>query len=494
MTLDATACYPYVGASQQEPHSTSTRNLINPANGQRIVTVIESDDVDVDRAVQAAISAQRTWVGWNAAARVDVLLRWADLVHAHRAELGEFDTTNMGRVLKEAVDDAVAAPRMIRYWAGYVDRMLGDQIPAVPGYLSYTVREPLGVIGVILPWNGPLGSFCSRVAPALACGNAAVVKPSEWSPQSALRLAALLTEAGAPQGLVNVVPGAGDTGAALTAHPDVHGITFTGSVPTGRAIARSAADTFKKVVLEMGGKSPNIVFDDADLVAALKGSVWGIFNNAGQVCVAGTRLLVQASIADQFVERLRTAAEQVRVGDPTVATTHMGPLCSQPQFDRVMGYLDIARGEGARLLTGGGAPAGSNPDGLFLQPTILTDLHSEMRVAREEIFGPVLSVLTFDDEEHAVALANDTPYGLSANIWTRDNGRMLRMAQRVEAGTIWGNTMRLHHPALPFGGFKQSGLGGAYADGAIDGSTRLRRVSIRFDDSARAPGWDDLDV
>jgi acyl-CoA reductase-like NAD-dependent aldehyde dehydrogenase len=381
---------------------------------------------------------------------------------------------------------------MIRYWAGHVDRMLGDQIPAVPGHLSYTVREPLGVIGVILPWNGPLGSFCSRVAPALACGNAVVVKPSEWSPQSALRLASLLSEAGAPDGLVNVVPGAGATGAALTAHPGVHGITFTGSVPTGRAIARSAADTFKKVVLEMGGKSPNIVFDDADLDAALKGSVWGIFNNAGQVCVAGTRLLVQTSIASQFLERLQASAERVRVGDPTAATTQMGPLCCQQQFDRVTGYLDVARDEGARVLTGGATPQGTDPHGLFLQPTILTEIRSEMRVAREEIFGPILSVLTFDDEEHAVALANDTPYGLSANIWTRDNGRMLRMAQRVEAGTIWGNTMRLHHPALAFGGFKQSGLGGAYADGAIEGSTRLRRVSIRFDDSVRAPGWDDL--
>ena len=492
MTLEATMSSPYFGVGHQAPHSTETRDLVNPANGEHVVTVIESDEVDVDRAVQSAIEAQRVWVSWNPSARVEVLLRWADLVHAHRDELGMLDTTNMGRVLKEAVDDATAAPRMIRYWAGYIERMVGSQIPAVPGYLSYTVREPLGVIAVIVPWNGPLGSFCSRVAPALACGNAAVVKPSEWSPQSALLLASLLSEAGAPDGLVTVVPGGGSTGAALTAHPGVHGITFTGSVPTGRAIARTAADTFKRVVLEMGGKSPNIIFDDADLDAALRGAIWGIFNNAGQVCVAGTRLLIHAPIADNFVERLRVAAEHVRVGDPTAATTHMGPLCCQQQFDRVATYLDLARDEGARVLTGGGPPPDSHPQGLFLQPTILTNVRSDMRVGREEIFGPVVSVFTFDDEEQALALANDTQYGLSANIWTRDNGRMLRMAQRIEAGTIWGNTMRLHHPALPFGGFKESGLGGAYADGAIEGSTRLRRVSIRFDDSARSPGWDDL--
>ena len=242
----------------------------------------------------------------------------------------------------------------------------------------------------------------------------------------------------------------------------------------------------------MGGKSPNIVFDDADFGAALRGTVWGVFNNAGQVCVAGTRLLVQRSIATEFVASLCDVAHRIRVGNPMDVATHMGPVVCTKQFERVHDYLRIAHDEGARLLTGGHKPSGTHPSGLFIEPAVLTDVTPNMRIAREEIFGPVLAVLTFDTEDEAIELANQTEYGLSANIWTNDLGRMLRVTQRVEAGTIWGNTMRLHHPALPFGGFKSSGLGGAYAAGAIDGATRMKRVTLRFDDAAPSPGWDDL--
>ncbi|MFK0156573.1 aldehyde dehydrogenase family protein [Streptomyces sp. NPDC090499] len=485
---------PFIGGAQQEPHSPATFEAVNPANGDVLAQVADCDAVDVDRAVQAAAAAQREWASWDAGRRVRVLLRFADAVERHREELGETDTRNMGRVLREALGDGAASARLIRYWAGQVDRMTGHQVPATPGHLSYTTREPLGVIGVIMPWNGPVSSFCSRVAPAIACGNAAVVKPSEMSPLSALRLAALVSEAGAPEGLVNVVTGGGATGAALAEHPGVGGVTFTGSVPTGRRIAHAAAETFKKTVLELGGKSPNIVFEDADLDAAGRGAVWGVFNNAGQVCVAGTRLLVQRSIAPGFIEQLARRAARIRVGDPMDAKTHMGPLASRQQFARVNDYLQIARDEGARVLSGGGRPKDAHAEGLFVEPTVLTEVGQSMRVAREEIFGPVLSVIVFEDEDEAVALANDVEYGLSANIWTRDLGRMHRMADRVQAGTVWGNTMRLHHPALWFGGIKASGQGSAYAEGAIEGSTRVRRVTIRFDEAAPMPAWNDLDA
>ncbi|MFF8227500.1 aldehyde dehydrogenase family protein [Streptomyces caelestis] len=484
---------PFIGGAPREPHSSVTFEAVNPANGEMLAHVADCDAVDVDRAVQAAGEAQREWMSWDAGRRIAVLLRWADAVEQQRAELGETDTRNMGRVLREALGDGAASARMIRYWAGQVDRMTGHQVPANSGHLSYTTREPLGVIGVIMPWNGPVGSFCSRVAPAIACGNAAVVKPSEMSPLSALRLAVLLSEAGAPEGLVNVVTGGGVTGAAVAEHPGIGGVTFTGSVPTGRRIAHAAAETFKKTVLELGGKSPNIVFEDADLDAAGRGALWGVFNNAGQVCVAGTRLLVQRSIAPEFIEQLRRRAARIRVGDPMDPKTHMGPLASQQQFERVSNYLRIARDEGARVLSGGGTPKDTHPEGLFVEPTVLTEVSQSMRVAREEIFGPILSVLVFDDEDEAVALANDVEYGLSANIWTRDLGRMHRMAGLVQAGTIWGNTMRLHHPGLWFGGIKASGQGSAYAEGAIEGSTRVRRVTIRFDEAAPTPAWGDLD-
>jgi len=365
-------------------------------------------------------------------------------------------------------------------------------VPATPGHLSYTARVPLGVYGIIIPWNGPTHGFASRVAPALACGNAVVVKPSEYSPLTAGRLAELTVQAGMPPGLVNVVPGDGTTGAAVAAHPGIGGLSFTGSVPTGRAIARAAADSFKRLVLEMGGKSPNVVFADADLDAALRGSLWGVFYNAGQVCVAGTRLLVERSIAAEFTARLVRAAARIRVGDPMDVANHVGPLVSGKQYARVGDYLKIAADEGAEVACGGSRPPGAPAAGYFLSPAVLTGLQPSMRIAQEEIFGPVLSVLTFTGEDDAIALANQVEYGLSATIWTQDIGRMLRVADQLESGTIWGNTMRLNDPALPFGGFKNSGLGNAYAEGAVEGATRTKRVSIRFDPAARTPGWDDI--
>jgi aldehyde dehydrogenase (NAD+)/5-carboxymethyl-2-hydroxymuconic-semialdehyde dehydrogenase len=331
-----------------------------------------------------------------------------------------------------------------------------------------------------------MGLFVGRVAVSLACGNGVVVKPSELTPLSAVRLAELTLQAGIPAGLVNVVLGDGRVGAALASHPDVDGVSFTGSVATGRAVALAAAPTFKNVVLELGGKAPNIVFADADLDAAVAGSAWGVFSNSGQACVATTRLVVERSAADEVVDRLVAVARKLRVGDPFDPDVHLGPVASRSQLDRISSYLDSAAAD-ARVLTGGLSDRSGG--GFYVDPTIVVDVEPGMRIAREEVFGPVLAVLPFEGEDEAVELANGVDYGLSANIWTHDIGRMLRLADRIDAGTIWGNTARLLHPALPFGGFKDSGLGGASGDGAIEANTRTKRVSILYGADRSGPEW-----
>jgi acyl-CoA reductase-like NAD-dependent aldehyde dehydrogenase len=478
---------PYVEGRYASPDGAETFPLVNPADGSELGVFACSDEAQVDEAVRAARSAQREWVALSPENRGAILWRWAELVREHGEELARADTLTMGRPLRETVKDAPSIADRIRYWAGMADKLSGRQIPIAPGHLSYTVREPLGVVGIIVPWNGPMGLFVGRVAVSLACGNGVVVKPSELTPLSAVRLAELTVEAGIPAGLVNVVLGDGRVGSALAAHPGVDGISFTGSVATGRAVAVAAAPTFKTVVLELGGKAPTVVFADADLDAAAAGSVWGVFSNSGQACVATTRLVVERSVADEVVERLLAIARKLRVGDPFDPDVHLGPLASRAQLDRVGAYLDSAVSESARLLTGGLSDRAGG--GFYVDPTIVVDVEPGMRIAREEVFGPVLAVLPFEGEDEAVELANAVDYGLSANIWTHDVGRMLRMADRIDAGTIWGNTARLLHPALPFGGFKDSGLGNASGDGAIEANTRTKRVSILYGGGRSGPEW-----
>jgi len=480
---------PFIGGKRDDSHTSNTYVAVNPATYEELAEVVLCGEEHVDAAVEAAREAQIEWGSWAPHRRGDALWKWGDLIVANARELAELDTKNMGKPLRDTMADTPGQYRLPRYWAGMADKIWGDQVPVTPGHLSYTMRMPIGIYGIVLPWNGPVPGFVGRVSSAVACGNAAIVKPSEWSPLSAGLLAELCVEAGMPPGLVNVLPGDGSTGAALASHPAIGGLSFTGSVATGRKIAHAAADTFKKLVLEMGGKSPNIIFADADLDAAIRGTTWGIFYNSGQVCCAGTRLLVQHEIADEVVQRLADQARKVRMGDPMDMANHIGPIVCEKQFNRVNSYLEIGREEGARVVVGDVNP---EPNGYFVSPTIFDHVTPDMRIAQEEIFGPVLSVLTFKDEAEALKIANGVEYGLSAIIWTRDLGRMLRMADRVEAGTIWCNTMRLYDPGLPFGGFKNSGLGNAYAEGAVEGATRTKRVSIRFDDSAAAPGWDDL--
>jgi acyl-CoA reductase-like NAD-dependent aldehyde dehydrogenase len=481
--------YPFIAGRRDTSRSTETFDSVNPATEEVIAQVVQCDQGHVDDAVAAARAAQRAWWKLSPATRGEHLWRWGDLLVEHSEELAKLDTMDMGKPIGDALASTPVTSKLCRYYAGLSDKIWGDMTPVTPGHLSYTVREPLGVSGVILPWNGPIQAFVGRVAAALSFGNAVVVKPSEFSPLSALRLAELTLAAGMPAGLVNVLTGDGRVGAMLASHPGVDGVSFTGSVPTGRKVNEAAASTFKKVVLEMGGKSPNIVFADANMDEAVRGTLWGVFYNTGQVCCAGTRLVVERSVADEFVARLKDQALRMRVGDPMDPAVHIGPIVCKKQYERVQSYLEIGRSE-AHVELGGGRPSSVPGDvGFYVEPTIFTEATPAMRISQEEIFGPVLTVLTFDDDEEALALANDVEYGLAAIIWTRDSGRLLRMAERVEAGTVWCNTARLYNPALPFGGYKNSGLGNASGDGAIEGNTKLKRVSIRFDDNAPAPGW-----
>jgi acyl-CoA reductase-like NAD-dependent aldehyde dehydrogenase len=463
---------------------------INPATGEVIAEFAAGGAAEIDDAVVASAAAARIWQALPGRERVRLLWGWGDLIESHAAELAQLDVADVGKVINDALVECSAAARAARYWSGAVERLTGYTVPTMAGHLSYTVREPLGVVGIILPWNGPTGTFVARVSPALACGNGVVVKPSVNSPTTALRLAELALEAGMPAGLVNVVLGAGDTGALLAGHPGVGGVSFTGSVATGRSVAQAAVGHFARPLMELGGKAPNIVFADAALDLAISGSTWGIFHNAGQICVASSRLLVEEKVLDEVVEAISGKVARIRVGDPTRADVHIGPLVSQRQYERVVGYIEAGTDEGASLQAGGGRPEGTHPDGLFVAPTVFTGVDPQMRIAREEIFGPVLSVTSFATEDEAIELANGLDYGLSANVWTSNLDRALGVAHQIQAGNVWVNSARIMDPSLPFGGFKNSGIGNANGFEALEELTQTKRISVNY--GGTAPSWPDL--
>ena len=437
-------------------------DTINPYTGQAWARVPKGSAKDVDRAVQAAKRAMQTgpYARMSPSERGKMMLRLAELVAANAQRLAEIEVRDNGKLLSEMRGQLNYHPEWWRYFGGLADKLEGSVVPIdKPEHFAFTTHEPVGVVGALTAWNSPLLFIAWKCAPAIAAGCAVVIKPSEFTSASTLEFAQLTKDAGFPDGVFNVVSGLGPTvGAALVDHPDVAKITFTGSDTTGAAIYAQAARTMKRVTLELGGKSPNIVFADANLDKAAAGVISGIFAATGQTCIAGSRLLVENSIKEAFTQRLIDLGRSARKGDPMDAQTNIGPVTTPAQYKKILDYIDIAKAEGARCVLGGAA-APNMPGGQFVEPTIFTDVKPDMRIAREEVFGPVLSIIGFDDEAQAIGLANDTVYGLAAGVWTENMGRAVRMSKALRAGTVWVNTYRAISYMMPFGGMKRSGLG-----------------------------------
>ncbi len=468
-----------------EAASGRTFETPNPATGEVLARVAEGDKEDIDRAVQAARRAfdDGRWARSDPRARQGLLFRIADLIEQHAEELAQLETLDNGKPLAESrTVDIPAAADTFRYYGGWVTKLYGETNPSDAAFFNFTLREPVGVCGQIIPWNFPLLMAAWKLAPALACGNTVVLKPAEQTPLTALRLGELLLEAGVPAGVVNIVPGFGETaGAALVRHPMVDKIAFTGSTEVGKEIHRATADTLKRVSLELGGKSPNIVFSDADADAAVEGALMGVFFCAGQVCCAGTRLFVEQKMHDEFADKLAKTAQGLRQGPGLDPETRIGPLVSKEQLDRVSGYLETGKREGARAVVGGGRNTAKGLErGYFVQPTVFTGVRNDMQIAREEIFGPVVSVIPFKDENDVVLQSNDTTYGLAAGVWTRDVSKAHRVARAIRAGTVWVNCYNVIDAVSPFGGYKQSGYGRELGRYALDLYTQVKSVWLRL--------------
>lgn len=458
---------------------------INPYTGQAFGTIPDASAADVDTAIAAARHAFDN--GWRATSglnRSRLLLRLADLLDARAPELGLLESHDNGKLLRETEGQAHAAARTYRFFAGYADKLYGRTIPLdSPDKFDYTLREPVGVAALITAWNSPLQLLANKLAPALAAGNTVVVKPSEHASASTLLFADLVEEAGFPPGVVNIISGGIESGVAISKHRGIDCISFTGSVPTGQAIAAAASSTLVPVTLELGGKSPNIIFDDADLDRAIVGGLSGIFAAGGQTCVAGSRLLVQRSIYDRVVDELARRAARIRLGDPTKAGTQMGPVANGPQFERITRIIEAAQNDGARMVAGAQALADAElTNGLFVQPTIFADVDNNSALAREEIFGPVLSIIPFEDESEAVTIANDTEFGLAAGLWTNNLARAHRVADKLNCGTVWINTFRIAAAQTPTGGVGKSGYGRERGLEGLDAYLRTKNVMIDLSD------------
>ena len=466
-----------------------TFEVFSPHDGSKLADVAEARPADIDRAVEAAKGAFAEWSATAASDRGRLLLRLADAVEANADELARLESTDTGHPLRDSTRlDVPRTAATFRYFGGMADKYEGSVIPVERGFLNYVLRRPVGVIGQIVPWNFPLMFTSWKMGPALAAGNTVVYKPAELTPLSSLRVAELMTEVGFPPGVVNIVPGFGHVaGAYLAEHPGVQKIAFTGSTEVGRQIVQASASNLKRVQLELGGKGANIVFDDADLTAAVNGSAFAIFHNQGQACIAGSRLLLQEGIAEEFLGRFVPLARSIRVGDPLDPSTEMGPLTSPEHRDRVLNYVKVALDEGGEILTGGKAP--ENPAlaaGCYIEPTVVR-ADPQGRVSREEVFGPFVTVTVFRDEGEAIALANGVDYGLGGGLWTKDLQRAHRVAREIRSGMVWVNSYKRVSPGSPFGGVGDSGYGREMGFDAMHEYTFAKSVWINVD--AELPVW-----
>jgi betaine-aldehyde dehydrogenase len=472
-----------IGGASVDATDGQTFDIVNPATGTVLATAPLGGARDVDAAVEAARTAfeeRKGWASWAAGKRGRSLAKLADLIKKHSEELAWLESRNGGKPISGARGEVVGSALVFDYYAGAANKIFGQTIPVTKPGLDLTLREPIGVVGLIVPWNFPMLMAAWKVAPALAAGNAAILKPASYTPLTAIRLAELALEAGIPPGVLNVVTGpGGSAGAALAGHPGVGKIAFTGETTTGQEIMRLASGNVKKVSLELGGKSPNIVFADADLEKFARESPYSVFDNCGQDCCARSRILVERSVHERVVELFAEATRNVKVGDPADEATEVGSLISTRQRDRVTEYIEIGLGEGATIVVGGEAP--DDPalaGGAYLMPTVFDGVSNDMRIAREEIFGPVVSVIPFDTEEEALRLANATPYGLSGSIWSRDIGKALRAAKALQSGVISVNSNSSVHTEAPFGGYKMSGIGRELGMSALDLYTETKNVFI----------------
>jgi acyl-CoA reductase-like NAD-dependent aldehyde dehydrogenase len=470
-----------IGGKWVPAKSGKTFETINPSNEEVLALIAEGDKADVDLAVKAARKAleEGEWSKIGPHQRARYLFKIAELIDSHADELAEIETLDNGKPLTFSRGfDVPAAAETFRYYGGWVTKIYGETNPSDPAFFNYTLREPVGVCGQIIPWNFPLLMAAWKLGPALACANTVILKPAEQTPLTALRLGELLMEAGLPDGVVNIITGFGPgAGSSIAEHPQIDKVAFTGSTEVGKIILKASAGNLKKVSLELGGKAPNIIFPDADLDQAVPTAMMGVFFNSGQVCCAGTRIFVQRDRYDEVVDKLANFSKGVTMGDPFDQKSTIGPLVSREQFDRVKGYLEVGKKEGAKVSAGGEAGTGK---GYFVKPTLFSGVKNDMQIARVEIFGPVGAAISFTDENDAVLQGNNTDYGLSAAVWTRDISRAHKMARSLKAGTVWVNCFNQLDPISPFGGYKQSGFGRELGRYAIDLYTQIKSVWMKL--------------
>jgi acyl-CoA reductase-like NAD-dependent aldehyde dehydrogenase len=471
----------FINGEWRDAAAGKTIEVVNPATEEVIAEVASAEQADVDAAVAAARAAfDGPWSRLSARERGRIVWKIGERLMERADEIARLETLHNGKPIFESRQIEVpAAAECFQYFAGWADKIHGETIPVKGNFLTYTLREPVGVVAAIVPWNFPLLLTAWKVAPALACGNTVIIKPASQTPLTALALAEVAQEAGLPPGVLNVITGPGSkVGQMIVEHPGIDKIAFTGDTSTGKGIMKGSADTLKRITLELGGKSPNIVFPDADLDAALRGATAGIFYGKGEVCAAGSRLLVDKSIKDQFIEKVAARAKKMAPGDPMDPKTRLGAISSKKQLENDLRYIELAKKEGAQLVAGGGRADIGTGKGYFLQPTVFDGVTPEMTIAREEIFGPVLAAIEFGDVDEAIARANDSNYGLAAAVWTKDIKKAHYVARKLQAGTVWINTYNVYDTAAPFGGYKQSGFGREMSMHALEHYTQVKSVWV----------------